>query len=77
MYFVIHNSEDGEASVHQMGAEELQNKLKADYWGTGKRFLSSDDTFSCDPNYWGGKLLIIKGEIIVPKPKQTVTEYEV
>lgn len=76
-YFIIHNSEDGEVSVHQMDAEELQKKLKEDYWGTGKKFILPNDIFDCDPNYWGGKLLIIKGEIIVPKAKQTIIEYEV
>lgn len=27
-YFIIHNSEDGEVSVHQMDAEELQKKIE-------------------------------------------------
>lgn len=54
-----------------------KKKLKEDYWGTGKKFILPNDIFDCDPNYWGGKLLIIKGEIIVPKAKQTIIEYEV
>ena len=31
-----------------------------------------------DPAYWGeNTYLLIKGEIIVPKPKKVVTEYEI
>jgi len=31
---------------------------------------------SSDTNYWGGAYLIIKGEIVAPKPKKIVETFE-
>lgn len=76
MYFVIRNS-DGDTSICQMTAEELKKALQEDDWGSNPDFIKPDSKYDRDTNYWGRKLMIIKGEIIVPKAKQTVTEYEV
>lgn len=76
MYFVIRNS-DGDTRIRQMTAEELKKALKEENWGSDPDFIQPNSKYDSDTNYWGNALMIIKGEIIVPKPKQTVTEYEV
>ena len=75
-YFVIHNFE-GETDVEQISREELKNRLTGDdesYYGQ-EGFLSKIK--ETDTNYWGRNLLIIKGEIVVPKPIKIVEAFEV
>ena len=70
-YFVI-TSSDGETHVTQLDAAELLKRLKPDsegdtYWGRSK---AMDSIPKSNTNYWPeGSLLIINGEIVVPKPK--------
>ena len=84
-YFIIHNS-DGETDVEQISKEELLNRIKpyddgesdnskSEYYGGGIGFLS--EIKESDTNYWGNNLLIIKGEIVVPKSVRVVKEYEI
>ena len=75
-YFVIHNFE-GETGVDQISKQELIERLKnndSSYYGQ-EGFL--EEIKDPDTNYWGRNLLIIKGEIIMPKPIEVVNEYEV
>lgn len=72
-YFVLYPSEDG-CTVTELTESELKKRLNEDYY-SGREFL--DKTPKDNHNYWGNSILIIKGEIVVPKPIQTVTEYEV
>ncbi len=73
MYYVITNS-DGDTTVTEVDGETLKERLAEGYWGNVgfKRDLSGNT----DTNYWGENILIIKGNIIVPQPVQTVTEYK-
>lgn len=72
-YFTISNS-DGDTYVYEATKESLLKELD-------EGDLSIDEILteipeSNDTNYWGGKTLIIKGEIVVPKPVTVVEKYE-
>ena len=77
-YFVITSGEDG-ISISPMSKEELEKGLKEDDWGKVK-FLKQIPEI--DKGCWYDdedepSILIIKGEIIVPKPVKKVTQYEI
>ena len=71
-YFYIYCNEDGETRVREMEPEEILSELIDDndredpdvemnqFWTT-----APEDS---DPCYWKGKRLIIKGEIVTPRP---------
>jgi len=74
-YYIINNS-DGDTTVSEVTKEELLKRINPEdpYYGD-KRFLqkiSKNDT-----NYWGDNILIIKGNIITPKPKEKVVTYDI
>lgn len=73
MYFVISNS-DGDTTVEQVTEAILKERLAEGYYGSVEFKSSLND--NKDTNYWGNDILIIKGEIVVPQPVQTVTEYK-
>jgi hypothetical protein len=73
-YFVMHQDEDGDMHFDCFDKETLENKLNNNWWGSEVEFSSTMPK----PGYgMGGKLYIIKGEMITPKPVQKVTSYEV
>lgn len=74
-YYVIKNS-DGDTYVEEIDKQELLNRLDPEdpYYGT-LEFLKTIPK-NGDTNYWGDKLLIIKGEIVVPKAIEVATKYE-
>ena len=75
-YFVINNS-DGDTFVEDVSKEELIARLNdGDYYGgkDGVQFL--DVILEEDTNYWRNKILIIKGEIVVPKAEKVVERYK-
>ncbi len=74
-YFVISNS-DGDTRINEIDGDLLQKRLaKKDYGDAG--FMTEKDLAkNSDTNCWNEKILIIKGEIVVPQPIQTVTEYK-
>lgn len=75
-YIVISFSEDGDPPiVKTMTADELKGKLKEHWWGERPKFVQPCKQF--DAGSSGGALMIIKGEIVVPKAVQVTTEYEV
>lgn len=70
-YYLIRNS-DGDVYVTEYTKEQLLEELDDEDWQ--EEFLGTlpeDDT-----NYWGGKLLLIKGQIVTPKKKEVVTKYD-
>ena len=75
-YFVILGSEDGGCSMQEMSKEDILKMMVPNKYGDydyGKReFLSGLPEDIC--NFTDA--IIIKGEIIVPKPKTVVKEYE-
>lgn len=76
-YFVIHNS-DGATSVEYMSKEEIIKRITPEdgctYYGITDFLKTIEDS---DTNYWGNNILIIKGEIVVPKPAEIVKAYEI
>lgn len=77
-YFAIYTSEDGDVTISEFTKEELERNLNEKAWGEDIQMLAKT----------GGKLkgldlrnlaglLIIKGEIILPKPQEVVTKYGV
>ena len=73
-YFLIHCSEDGDVSVTPYEKDDLLRAIKNKDYGPIE-FMENINYG--DPQYWGNKSLIIKGEIVIPKPKKVVEEYEI
>ena len=79
-YFVISCSEDGHAFVDVYDRDRLLTdlKLKDQTWGPDVSFIPAAGLDgNADPAYWENNILIIKGEIVVPKPIDVVKEYEI
>jgi hypothetical protein len=74
-YFILHSSEDG-FHTEEVSKEELLERVSdPDYYGRVE--ICTEMPEKSDPNYWGSKLVIIKGKVVVPHAKKVVTEYEV
>jgi len=75
IYFVIRNS-DGDTTVRGVNKENLLQEIEdGDFGENGEhilKFLPSDDT-----NYWSDGILIIKGQIVVPKAKEVITKFNI
>lgn len=73
MYFMISNS-DGDTYITPVTKTELLKELE----DRNVEFLNKEELDADhDSNYWGENvLLIIKGEVIVPKPKEIIKSYE-
>lgn len=73
-YIVMSFGEDGDPpSFDQLTEVELQERLREKYYGDRPVFAEPGKKF--EPSRFIG-VLIIKGEIVKPKPKTVVTEYE-
>jgi len=72
-YFQITTSPDG-IYIEMKTKEQIENDIN-DPDVIAPSFLS--EITNMDPNYWGSKTLIIKGEIVVPNPVETVVKFEV
>lgn len=74
-YFVIHGSEDGPVVRECSTAESLKQYFE----DAGlERFRPGFGTDDRDPNYWPEDMaLVIKGEVVVPKPKEVVKDWDV
>lgn len=83
MYLILHSGEDG-IDIQQLEYDEVMRRITPNkygelwYGGESVVFLdaipgSGDGYFIGVPNH---ALLILKAEIIVPKIKTVVTEYE-
>jgi hypothetical protein len=84
MFYVLHNSEDGDVRIEELDLDTLLERIRPEegtvhnvnYYGANGFFEGLPE--SRDPQMWDPKkLLIIEGKIVVPKPKQVVTEYEI
>ena len=75
MYFVITNS-DGDTNVTPFTKEALEAAIAENYWGEDVTYLEKIPN-PTDTNYWGVSVLIIKGDVVVPKPVETVIKYEI
>lgn len=77
MYFMISNS-DGETFIRTLTETELLAELEEQEGeGYSPKFITKENLETeSDSNYWGESVLIIKGEVIVPKPKEKIVSYE-
>ena len=74
-YFVISTSRDG-IGVERIGRRALLDLLNEDYWAN-MEILPDVPSDNNDPRYWDASLVIIKGEVVVPRPVTKVTEYTI
>ena len=70
-YIVFHHTEDGETECSLMTEKEILDIVKE---LGGEDFLK--ELPKCGWDYCGECYLVIKGEIIRPKPVEKVTEWE-
>lgn len=75
MYFIICNS-DGETTVDQVSKEELKKRIDGSWYGALEDVLKAVPR-NADTNYWDGKILIIKGKVVCPKPVKVVERFEI
>lgn len=74
-YVTIYLNEDGDrASVEQMSGSELRKRLKEQYWGARVRFADSGPS-RVETEYFVG-LIVIRGQVVEPRPVQVATEYD-
>lgn len=74
IYFVINNFE-GDTTIYQYSREALLKAIEDGEFSEYGFFEEMPN--KSDTNYWGGKTLIIKGEVVSPQPKQVITQYEI
>jgi len=73
-YIVIHTGEDG-INIQRLDKATLLSRIKENFWGTTE--FGSALPPESDPEYWGTRLTIVKGKVVVPQTKLTVVDYEV
>jgi len=75
-FFHISSSEDGDVSVRAYTREEFEKALNQRGGYGEDSYLDSfaSEIPDSDPNYWHGKGIIIRGEIVVPKAMEVKTK---
>jgi hypothetical protein len=72
---IVHYSEDGDIpSVEQMSKDEFKKRLKENYYGERPDFVKPEARI--DGGSQGNSILVIEGRMILPKPVQVVTEFD-
>lgn len=74
MYFIFTN-DDGDPSLKPLTRNELLKNLNQKYYGNVE-FRTLEWLIANSVEYLNGAILI-KGEIVVPHAKETVTEFDV
>lgn len=74
-YYVISGSEDGDIRVESYTESQLLNLLE-NYEDDLPNIITTLKNHN-DPMYWGDSILIIKGEIKVPKPMETIKAWSI
>ncbi len=72
-YFILNSSEDGISINGPLTKEQVLDRLDENYYGE-VNFLNDIPNDFIDS---GSGMVIIKGQIVLPKPKQVVQSYEV
>lgn len=72
-YYLIYNS-DGDTSVVEYDKDQLLKEIEDGEWGENPEFQGC--LLGRDTNYWEGKMLVIKGEIVTLEKKEVVTKYD-
>ena len=82
-YFLLHSDEDG-VSIEELTEKELLKKITPDkdgdtYFGDGEKLTFLSTIPDSDKGYWMApecSLLVIRGEIVIPKKVETITRYK-
>jgi len=79
MIIVISHSEDGETYITSYKTEkQFLSTLTEEDWGGPLEFISPEEVGRyTDASDLFGRLLVIRGSIVVPQPKQVVKEWEI
>ena len=72
IYIVVSFDEDG-ARASSYSQEDLEKRLNEEYWGASPKFLSVAEASSGSAS----GLLIIRGDVVVPRPTQIVERWGV
>ena len=79
-YFMIHSKNDGDFYFEEIDPDQFLKDLADGKYGPQPdmiNFLSYSPTIKKQMMDWRGyTYLIIKGEIVFPRPKKTVVEYQ-
>lgn len=76
MLIEISCSEDGEIWVRSIDNVSAYLAELSES-GSPPEFFDNFEQPGSEPMYWGRKRMLIKGDIVVPKPRQVVTEYSI
>jgi hypothetical protein len=75
-YFVIQSSEDG-ISIEQMNGETLLRRIDSNYWGEASRNFFRSVPGQDKGCFMGPDgILIVRGSVVVPHPREVVTRFE-
>lgn len=74
MYYVISAGADG-VHISEYTKKQLENLLIADGF-LGESRICATFPKETDVNYWGDRLVIIKGEVVMPQAVQIVQVFE-
>lgn len=79
-YFIVTSGEDGVSVDGPLEEEEVLRRITADdegntYYGVIRKFLPKVPQPTCDIGE--EEMVIIKGDVVVPKSVQTVTRYKI
>jgi len=76
-YYMIHRDSDGETGVYEVKIEDVLANF-GDGGYDPEDFLSEVPT-PANTNEWPGEqaILLIKGQIVVPKAKEVTTKWEI
>lgn len=79
LYFVIGSLQDGTVSMLSFTKEELEEYLNSEDFGISTKVYTVDENgqFPSTNLRDNPGLYIIKGQMVVPKPKQVVTTWEI
>ena len=77
MYVVVSNS-DGETFVSVLPKAEFLRDLNNGEFGENPEFMTEFPTNTNEnTSYWGGKILVLSAEVVVPKQVEVVTKWGV
>lgn len=74
-FFYIRGSEDGDVSIHEYTREGFEATINRESDGVDNYLANfASEIPDADPNYWRGKCIVIRGEIVVPKAMEVKTK---
>lgn len=75
-YFLITANEDGETNVTQISDINafLRELASGEHGDPG--FIDGHRPWPADPCNWQGAMMLIRGELVTPKPVEVVTKYK-